>query len=92
MIAVFILLVVLQIGDTLTTRHILNKGGRELNSVMAWAFSKIGMMPALIIKSIFVTALGWLAYKESPIALVFVAVLYVFVVSWNSYQIFISKK
>ncbi len=53
-----IALAVLQVLDALTTRRVLDQGGRELNPVMRWAFGAIGFWPAIAIKGAFVVGLG----------------------------------
>jgi hypothetical protein len=83
---VLALLAILQLGDVLTTLTIL-KNGKELNPVMNWLFAKFGTKLALIVKAILVCAVGVMFYFVYPPALVFTCVLYVFVVSWNVYQI-----
>ena len=43
------LLCILQIIDLYTTVKILNKGGKELNPVLVWAFTKFGVLPTMIV-------------------------------------------
>lgn len=43
------LLIVLQVLDALLTIKILERGGKELNPVMNWIFSRIGVQEGLLI-------------------------------------------
>lgn len=57
---VFLVFILLQIADFLTTVWILNRDGRELNPVINWVMNKLGIIPALlVVKSIAVFAV-WL--------------------------------
>ena len=86
-----ILLAVLQLGDVFTTERILKANGSELNPVMNWLFNKFGVSSTLIFKAILVTVLGVILMELYPIALIFLDVLYVGVVGWNSYQLWGNK-
>ena len=86
------LVIILQIGDMMTTMYVLNNGGRELNPVMAWVFSKVGVLAGLSIKAILVSALAILALLFSPVGLIVMAAIYVAVVGWNCYQVFYVMK
>ena len=86
-----VLIGVLQIGDVLTTEHILSKGGAELNPVMNWLFTKFGMHNVLVAKALLVTSVAILASALAPIALIPLAIVYLVVVGWNSYQIWSVK-
>jgi hypothetical protein len=86
-----IALTVLQIGDLLTTKHILENGGRELNPVMAYLFKKFGVTKTLISKVIFVFCIGVVLLKIMPASLIILVGVYVGVVAWNSYQIWGKK-
>lgn len=50
----------LQWLDGLTTRRVLAHGGREKNPIMRWAFARVGFWPAIAIKSVAVTLVGWI--------------------------------
>jgi hypothetical protein len=92
MILLVILLAFLQLGDMLTTQKILSNGGKELNPIMNWLFTKFGINKVLIIKAIVVTIIGIMFYNIMPIVLIPVCLLYVAVVVWNTHQIFKVKK
>ena len=82
-----ILIGALQIGDVLTTEKILGSGGKELNPVMNWLFTKFGMHNVLVTKAVLITTLAIVADAVAPDALIPMAVIYVGVVGWNLYQI-----
>lgn len=87
MIALAILLALLQVGDLLTTEKILSNGGKELNPVMNYLFSKFGMHNVLVVKAIVVTCCGiWFLFVV-PLVLIPLCILYTCVVAWNFYQI-----
>jgi hypothetical protein len=86
-----ILICLLQVGDGLTTEHILNRGGKELNPIMNWLFTKFDMRNVLVVKALIVSLAAIFAYNYAPIALIPVAIIYVAVVGWNSYQIYKNK-
>jgi hypothetical protein len=87
MITLLIVLALLQLGDGLTTYYVISRGGQELNKIMAYLFSKVGMVPALIIKGIFVVIVGWIGGTASIWSLCLLIVMYLAVVGWNLYQI-----
>jgi hypothetical protein len=93
MINLFLLvfLVLLQIGDVITTKIILDGGGREMNGIMKYFFDKYGIDNSLVGKVVVVTACGFLALKYFAFMLIPFCLLYVGVVGWNTYQIFKSK-
>ena len=86
-----ILIGALQIGDVVTTEHLLNRGGSELNPVMKRLFIKFGMHNVLVVKALLVLTISILVSKYQPIALLAIAGLYVAVVAWNTYQIWSGK-
>lgn len=88
MIALPFLLGILQILDSVTTYKILKNGGRELNFLMDWLFKKFGMVNVLVVKSIVVTAIGFMLYALEPLTVVGFCCLYFMVVCWNTYQLF----
>lgn len=79
---------ILQILDSLTTYKILKNGGRELNFLMDWLFKKFGMLNVLVVKSIVVTAIGFMLYDLEPMIVLGFCGLYFMVVCWNAYQLF----
>ncbi|MBV1917618.1 MAG: hypothetical protein KUG65_06110 [Sphingomonadaceae bacterium] len=77
-------LALLQIGDGLTTRAGLRNGGRELNPIIRWLISWLGVELALILKGIVGAAIGaCMAFLKAPIALALLCALYCFVVGQN---------
>ena len=86
-----ILICLLQIGDVLTTEYILKRGGKELNPIMDWLFTKFGMHTVLISKALIISLTAIFAFNYAPIALIPVAIVYIAVVAWNSYQIYKNK-
>jgi len=48
----FVLFVLLQIADVVTTRIILNHGGKELNPIMAYVLNKAGFKGLILVKLI----------------------------------------
>ncbi len=53
------LLIALQAGDWLTTRAILAHGGYERNPVIRWLMGKLGVDPALAVKTVVVIVIGF---------------------------------
>jgi len=60
----FIVFVLLQAADAVTTTIVLDKGGREANPIMRWLFDKIEVIPTFIIMKGIVIAVFW-AYAET---------------------------
>ena len=57
----FAIFALLQCGDFLTTYQCLKSGkGHEANPVVAFAITKIGLVPALAIYKLFAIAIGWI--------------------------------
>jgi hypothetical protein len=79
-----LLLALLQIGDWLTTRTILNRGGRELNPIVRFLIEKLGLDLALLLKGTLVLVIAWLT---GPLVAWFGVALYVLVVGWNLTQL-----
>jgi hypothetical protein len=78
-----VLIGALQIGDVLTTEKILGNGGKELNPIMNWLFTKFGMRNVLIIKSILVTEMAFFTGLYLPEGLISIAVVCTAIVVWN---------
>ena len=77
---------ILQALDCLTTYKIL-KNGKELNPVMNWLFSKLGIIPGLVVaKAILIGAV----YNAPQMLLIGTAV-YCGVVGWNTFQLIKGK-
>jgi len=84
-------LAILQLGDVITTEHILKNNGVELNPVMNWLFTKFGISSTLIFKAILVFVMGIILMELYPLLLIILNIIYVGVVAWNSYQIWGKK-
>jgi len=57
----FVLFIILQFLDFWTTYHVIKSGkGHEANPVVAFAITKIGLIPALTIYKLFAIAIGWI--------------------------------
>jgi hypothetical protein len=86
-IILFILATLLQIADATTTYLILSKGGKELWKPMAWVFSKIGILPGLIVMKLilvgFMTALLLYGGIFTMPLLTIICVAYIGVVVFN---------
>ena len=82
---------ILQLGDVITTEHILKNNGVELNPVMNWLFTKFGINSTLIFKAILVFVMGIILLEIYPLLLIILNIIYVGVVAWNSYQIWGKK-
>lgn len=77
-------LAVTQILDWHTTRTILRKpGGHEQNPVMAKLMAALGMDPALILKGIAVTAIGYYVGTVELLFLIVLVLIYVAVLAHN---------
>ncbi len=65
----FAFFILLQVGDVYTTNECLrSRKGREGNPVMAWVFSRIGVLPGIIIPKLVIVALigAAVALHEMP--------------------------
>ena len=79
----FAIFVVLQCGDAWTTIQCLKSGkGHEANVLMAWLFSKIGMVQALMITKVGICGVAWIL-KDIALAIGVIDVLYAYVVYQN---------
>ena len=83
------LIIILQLLDAWTTFRVLEQGGREMNPLLAWAMSGIGVTLALVIAKGTAIAAFIIAYLLAP-ATVFmvmaagIAVVYAWVV-WHNW-------
>lgn len=88
--ALLIVLAALQAGDWWTTRTFLPLGGRERNPLVRWLIDRLGVDPALAVKSAAVMAIGAvLAAFPAPWGASFLAllcVLYAHVV-WSNWRL-----
>lgn len=53
------LVALLQAGDWYTTRTIISKGGREYNPLIRWLMGKLGVDPALAVKTAAMMAVAY---------------------------------
>jgi len=88
-VALLFIFILLQIADSLTTVHILKNGGSEANPVMNGLFQRFGMIPSLVVMKLIV--IGLLAWAWDIYAMSVACVIYLGVVSWNSYEIYKTK-
>ena len=82
--------VVLKFLDVFTTYIILEYGGSELNLLVNYLMTQVGVIPALFIVFIFVLALLlWVHNKSgySTIILKWLALVQLTIVIWNSYNL-----
>jgi len=83
----FIAFVILQLADIYTTKTILDDGGREINPLMAKAFEKFGVLPALVVSKIVVVGLVYVYVQSYEIVMSLLVLFYLIVISNNFYQI-----
>lgn len=74
----------LQVADVVTTLRVLDKGGRELNPLLAKLFAKYGPVPVLLTTKIILVLILLLANDWRLNAIV--SVMYVGVVGFNIRQ------
>jgi hypothetical protein len=86
LILLTVTLAILQGLDYFTTTTILGNGGKELNPVMVKLFDLLGMKPALVIKGIVVTGLGYYAGSQEILVLGGIVAVYVGIIvhNWKS--------
>ena len=80
-----LLVIALQVADIVTTYLIIQRGGRELNPLIAAAMAKIGVLPALLVtKGALIALMVSVNHVEGMIyVFAFLAALYAFVISNN---------
>ena len=79
----FAVFIALQIGDAWTTINVIKSGkGHEANGFMAWLFSKIGMVQALMITKVGICGVAWIL-KDIALAIGVIDVLYAYIVYQN---------
>jgi hypothetical protein len=85
-LAVYI--VILQIADFITTKHILANGGRELNPFLNRVMKKIGVTPTLVIMkgAIALSVVGWHMNGGTVFVLAAIAIMYSWVIYNNISQ------
>ena len=84
----FILLVVLNVADAVTTTMGIKRGARELNPLMRVLMKKVGPLPALLgWKGIFLGAMFYFLPVIDPRALMGLCAFYAAVVGWNIFQL-----
>jgi hypothetical protein len=77
---------ILQCLDWYTTSTILKNGGYEQNPVMSFVFKYVNVNVAMGLKSILLTAIGYLIGLEYPLLLVVLILIYFVVIihNWKS--------
>ena len=84
----FLLLVVLNVADAVTTTMGIKRGAKELNPVMRALMAKVGTLPALLgWKALFLGCVYAFLPVIDPRALMVLCAFYAGVVLWNGYQI-----
>jgi hypothetical protein len=80
----FVIFIALAIADARLTWLILRrKNGKELNPVIRWAIEKLGLVPALVVKTVALVAIGF--YSPESTLMILIGI-YSAVVLWNFYQ------
>ena len=75
------------ISDGYLTWKILKlPGGKEVNPIMAWAFKKIGIIPALVGTRLILGLFGLYLCQRNDVTLQWLTLAYAAVVVWNFYQ------
>lgn len=88
MTLLFILFCLLQIGDFITTKIILNNGGVELNPIMRKLFEKVGVSNGLLFTKLSIIILFFFLIHLQLItdwAMLILIAVYLFVV-YNNYR------
>ena len=88
-LALFALLVALNVADVLLTLAILQRGGREVNPVMRWCIEQVGPRAGLTFPKAVLLAVLWVVLHAHPgmdtlVVLVLLCALYVWVVVRNA--------
>jgi hypothetical protein len=84
----FGIFVVLQALDALLTLHILSRGGRELNPVMAWAMDRVGPATALATMKLALVVAVFAVLPWLPVwTLIVLCLAYTAIAVWNRYQL-----
>jgi len=63
----FIVFVLLQAADAVTTTIVLDKGGREANPVMKWLFDRFEVIPTFIVTKGVVISFFWVYAEAIPV-------------------------
>jgi hypothetical protein len=85
----FAIFVALQFADAATTIKILDGGGKELNPVMRWLFSKLGTINGLAVMKTAIILMFYTVIDVIPIWLYLSMIgLYSFVVAHNLRQLY----
>lgn len=79
-----LLLVALNVADILLTLRIIKQGGRELNPLLAWLMTRIGIKPALIVSKAVLLVAAALVLR-SPAILTLLCLAYAAVV-WHNWR------
>ena len=90
LLVLMIVFVILQLADVITTMGFLKSNtGHEVNPIMSKLFSKIGVVPSLVIVKTLVIAL-FVFYMRNVVLLSIVNLFYAYVV-YNNYKIWNKK-
>lgn len=81
MIYLLILLAALQAFDAITTRRVLDQGGREVNPFISRLINVLGFWPAMGFKGVVLVGACW-AGGNVPVV-VAICVLYAGIITWN---------
>lgn len=82
-----IAVLILNIADSLTTYFIIKDGGEELNLIMDKLFKTIGLVPALMLKTMLIFGISVGVALYIPMLNVGIVMLYFIVVVWNIDQV-----
>jgi len=83
-IFLILLLISLNVADVLLTLRIIKQGGRELNPLLAWLMTRIGLKPALIGSKTILLAIAAVVLR-SPAVLTLLCLAYAAVV-WHNWR------
>lgn len=79
-----LLLIALNVADVLLTLRNIKQGGRELNPLLAWLMTRIGIKPALIVSKTILLAAAVLVLR-SPAIITILCLAYAAVV-WHNWR------
>ena len=80
----FVIFIALALADAGLMWLILRGGnGRELNPLIRWLIEKLGLVPALVVKTVALAAIGF--YSPESTLMILIGI-YSAVVLWNFYQ------
>ena len=83
----FVVLCILQINDAVTTHYAIRRGlATESFRLTRWLIARIRLLPAMLVKTLVVTAAAWFAEWW---ALAFLCLVYAAVV-WNNFNVILA--